>query len=367
MKVGELFIELGLKGADATARGLETTAKTMRDVASDALKATAAVTALLYGFKKITDQSNQTGLGLSQFKDITGLSADQLQRWQQLAMRFGESAEEITGDIKNVQSAMTDTVLKGKFPEYIQAVNIALQRAGKEGINTFNARDTFGVMAKLREYAKLTAANPDIANKMLASFGLSDKTIGALRTSTFDLNKADKTRMYSDSQIKTLNNLSVRWSELIDKIQHGIGRLNIKFGPTLLKDIEKLIPAIFKMIDAFGVLAEKLQLIKQIGKVFDGWTKLFSAVGDVADDMSGKNKQNKILPSVETLKYVGKDLLQSINPFSSGGGSTATTTNNVTIHVQAEGDPSEVAEAINLHIQQAFRQMPQAGSQGGGV
>lgn len=344
----------------------------MRDVASDALKAAAAVTALLYGFKELGDQSNQAGLELSQFQDITGLSADQLQRWQQLAIHFGETAGEMTGDIKNVQAAMTDMILKGKPPEFIQAINNVLQKAGKDGISIFNARDTYGVMGKLREFAQLTKSNPDITNPMLASLGLSQKTIGALRTSQFDLNRPDRSRLYSQSQIKTLNDLSIRWSELVDKIQHGIGNLNIKFGPSLLKDIEKLIPSIFKMVDAFAALTEKLELIKEVGKIFTGWTALFTAIGDAANFAKKPGGGAEALNLIKN-QFHGTNLSDLINSTVSdvgsrvfGNSSQGQTNNSVQITVHGvEGDSSSIGAEIAAHVSQAFRQLPQGGSGGG--
>lgn len=365
MRVAELFVNLGLSGADKVSAGLGTIKNNMLEVGTVAAGITAGITAAVYAFKKLSAESNQTGQELTQFSNLTGLSADKLQRWQQLALKSGESADELMGNVKSLQDTMNKLVTFGQAPQGLTGIANSLQSMGKP-LDRSKFRDTFYMLDKLREYAKGTKDAPDVANGLLKSFGLSDNMVQALRTSKFDLNKSDSSRMYSPEGIRQLNAMKVKWDELGSSIEHAIGKLNIRFGPALLKDLTALTTQVFKLAEALGTLIIKLHVIEGVGKVVSGWTQLSSLVTDMLDP----KKRSQILPNSDTLANLGRDALGSIlGPPPAAGGTKST---SITTNISIDGDGkngaqlgAEIASHVNKIVNDSMRQLPQAGNGGG--
>lgn len=328
-------------------------------MAVEATVAAAAISAAVYAFKEFSAQSNSAGMGIAQFNARTGQSEQALQRWQYLMRQSGVSTEETTGNLEGLQKAMTQLSI-GKPPEGFQAVNNILASNG--GFDRSRIKDTEYVLERLRKYAQLTKDNPAIANHVLESFGLSGNFIGGLRTSTVDINKVPRASLYSDKEVTSLSKMSVAWSNLGDKVQKAIGRLNIKFGPSLLKDLTLITDKMLILVNAVGTLAEKLHVLEGVAKVVSGLSLLTGAATDVADDLSGKNKQNRILPESGTVTNLFKDLMvNGLGSFT--GGTTNQVTVNSSVTVSGAGHAADIGLQIGTHIKQeinkAFRQTPQ--------
>lgn len=353
MRIADLFVNIGVKGADKTASALGNVKTSMGDVASTSLAAKAAIAGVLYGLERLMSESGHVGTGLTQFANLTGLSADRLQRWQYLALQSGESAEEMTSSIEGVQKAMTKMLLGQGAPAGINALKNLV------GFDASKARDTFYVLDKLREYARKTKDTPDVANEILGSFGISPTTIQALRSSSVKLDEVDPSRMYSKGQIARLNKVNIAWANLGDKITHQMGRLNSKFGPSLVKDISGLADQVLKLVDAFGSLAEKLELVSGFGKIFEGWSEIFKLAGEGVNKINGKDK-SPFLPDSDTLKVFIHSLLG--DPMKVPA-SPRVINNHVNAHVTVHGvhDAHEVPKHVNKMINDAARQFPQGG------
>lgn len=359
MDIATLAVKIGVTGIDKTVNGLNTTRKVLGDVTSTSLEAKAGILGVLYATQQLVSASNLAGMGLVQFANRTGISTDYLQRFQAMARASGISADEMASNIENVQKAMAQLAL-GNAPMGLQALS---------NIVTFDrsrSREIPYVMAKLREYAQKTRNTPDIANQVLSSFGLSGNAIGMLRTSQFDMSKVAGASMYSAKETTALAKMQAGWAELGNSIEKSIGHLNVRFGPSLLKDLTQLTNQILRMVSAFAALAEQLHVLSGIGKVFQGWTQLFQVGNELARD---KNR-----PSIGALldtAFRGSvvDNLQGLANSRASGNQTKNV--NVSTHVTVHGsvDAVDVAQQIGEHVNKmingAMRQSPQAGQTGG--
>jgi len=117
MEIAELFVRLGVKGASETKTALTSTKNTLGEVSTSALAAKAAIVATIYAVERLMSTSANAGNGLQQFSDLTGLSAEQLQRYQFAARQAGATNENLTSSIKGVQSAITNMLLGKGQPE----------------------------------------------------------------------------------------------------------------------------------------------------------------------------------------------------------------------------------------------------------
>ena len=270
MQIGELFINIGLEGADSAKTAFNDIRKGLNETASAALKVTATLTGALYAFREFTKQSTEAGLGLVKFNNYTGLSEDSLQRWQQLGIASGVAAERMTSDITELQEKMTQMILSGGNPATIEAL------ANTVGFDVNKARDTNYVLAKVREYALKTKDIPDIANKVLQPF-VSRDLIQAFRTSTFDLQKDfDPRRAYTSGQAQQLAQMEIGWNKMMDRIQHEIGRFQLRFGPNVLKQLTtETIPALIEFFNSLATLLQRMQALHGLQSVIKGWSQLF--------------------------------------------------------------------------------------------
>lgn len=359
MKISELFIDLSIHGTGEARAALGEIKQGTEFVAWSATKAVATITTLIYGLKKLQDQSDDTGFGLSQFSQITGESNQILQRWQQLGLKAGVATDEITKSVVDLQAKMLDLVAFGKAPDGFPLFLDAMARMGKP-IDTNKFRDIYYMLGKIREFAHDFKGPADIRERVLAGLVSGTAFRQALKTSAVNLEDIDPTRIYSERQIKTLTNLHNRWMDLINKIEVSFGKSNARFGPGILKDIEGLTSNILDLVNAFAKLNEQLHILMAVGKIFQGW----GLIAQLATETI--NSQKKISPKYDPNvinKYQPEPslLLQRLQ--------TAATYVTNTFHIEGKGSPDEIATAIKEHLSivhnNAFRQIPNANTGGG--
>jgi hypothetical protein len=365
MTIAELAVNLGVKGTEKVGSALTGVRKQMSGITSTSLEAKAAIIGVMYGLERLTAQSGQMGTSLAQFNSLTGLSADQLQRWQYLALKSGESAQEMAGSIQAVQNAMSKMILGQGAPQGITALKNVV------GFDINKARDTFYVMDKLREYAQKTKDLPDIRNQVMRTFGLSDNTIQAMATSKVNLANVPLDHMYTEGQTKRLNEVNIAWASLGDKIEHSFGKLNSKFGPKMISDISSLADQVLRLVDAFASLAQQLQLVAVFGDIFKGWTEIFKTAGDATKAISSAKKTGNwqgLLPDSDTMKVFLHSLFGDPIAVPKGGANHTThVQTNVTVHGMTDGD--ELAAKISGHVKthldkqnnRTARQLPAGG------
>lgn len=369
MTVAELFVKLGIKGADKTRSALENVGEGLENVKSMSLEAKAALVGAVYALERLMSGAAQQGLALKQFGDFTGLSTDRLQRWQYIARQTGTSADEMASSIKSVQAAMAKMAAGQGSPAGLGAV------MGKVGLDPSRLRDTFYVMDKLREYAKATKDVPDLANQFLASFGLSEGAIRTMRESDLDLNKVSPDKLFSGNQIEQLAKISVAWENLWDKIQKGAGAFASLHGLKLVNEISKITDEVLKLIGAFTKLIEKLRVFELIGLAFKGWGQIFELINQNIGDAGKNTESGKKEPLDKLLQSkldAGMDnILGFFENIRSGGvigaqpaqpkGTGITQNNNAQINIYGVDKAADAQHELNKATMRAFRQLSAQG------
>lgn len=361
MTIAELFVNLGVKGTEKATKEVGNVKNSLGDVASSGLAAKAAIVGVIYGLERLMSQSAKTGTSIAQFSAFTGISGETLQRWQYAARQAGESSDELMGNIKSVQAAMTSMLTGHGAPEGMAML------ANKVGFDTSKARDTIYVMQKLQEYANATKNTPDLANRVMASFGLSEGTIAAMRRNSFTAANLAKAPIYSDKESAQLNKVDVAWSNLGQKIQMAVGHLTAKHGMTLVNDVSQLANAFLKCVDAVTTLVEKLKLLQVLGKVFEGWTLIFNAIGKGTQSLLG-NANEKNIKNWKGLKkdpvsmlsdWIGDKIVSPTPAYAHGGNKTINNNISQNLHFQHDGkDHARTGHEVKRAVQGALRQMP---------
>lgn len=371
MKIAELFVNLGLKGADQAGKALGGIKGGLGEVKSLSLEAKAAILGVVYGLEKMMSNSAQAGTGLYNFNALTGMSTKELQQWQYAARQAGVSGEELTGSMKAVQSTMANMLMGKGAPEGLAMV------ANKVGLDPAKMRDTVYMMQQLQKFAQQVPQ--DVGNQMLKSFGLSEGTIAAMRRNMFRPDVMAKAPTYGTGEIKQLDKVNVAWSNLGQKVQMAFGHMTAKDGMKIVGEISKMTTEILKLADALTKLADKLQIFKWVGKVFEGLAMLTNITTDQVGSLTGKIGKDGVLKGTgehilgnleglgEAVKGAYLTAQDALAPPVSPQGPTKAPSNvnvNQTLNFQHDGkDSHKTGKDVHKAVKDAFRQM-QAQGQG---
>lgn len=272
MNIAELFVSLGLKGADKTVSGLSSIKKELGGIKDISFETKAAIAAAMYGLERLMAASGKTGTGLVNFNALTGLSTKQLQQWQYAAAQAGAGAEDMSSSVKAVQSAMTNMLLGKGAPEGMGML------ARTVGFDPARIKDTFYVLEKIQEFVR--KAPPELAMSVAKSFGVADSIVAGMRRNMFRDDIFKKAPMYSEGELKQLDRVNIAWGNIGRKIEMAIGHLNAKHGGVMVQDISKLIDKLTILLGKFLQLAEQLKLFEKLSTVMGA---LADSVGVVSN------------------------------------------------------------------------------------
>lgn len=357
MTIADLFVNLGVKGDGQAQKALGGVKTGLGEVKSMSLEAKAAILGAIYALESYMSDSAKAGTNLLNFTSATGMSAQALQQWQYAARQAGVSGEEMETSFKGVQQSMSNMLLGKGAPEVMAIL------ANKVGFDKNRAQDTQYVMGQLQKLAQ--EIPPDIGRNLIAPL-VGENIFAAMRRNAFRPEVMSHAPTYSDREIVQLNKVDVAWSNLGNKIKMAIGHMTSSHGLSIVKDISMLTDQILKMVSAFELLAEKLQLFKVIGKIFEGWGFIFNGVNQGINAITGDKKDsNKKLdkdPVTMISDWIGKAILgeDHITPKVTENQNKNNVVNinqNITHNGDAK-DTKAVKDAHKIGINQAARQIP---------
>lgn len=315
MQIAELFVSLGIKNADKTISALTQVQTNLGKVASTSLEVKAAILGAMYALEHLMSESTSRATSISNFSTLVGLSTKELQQWQYAANQGGESNEQFAASFKAVQDKLALLKLSQSEPEGLKFLvsvipDFDIKRATEDGKYMW---------LEMQKYLQLSKSPIDIQNKMASSFGYGNDAIIAMRRNAFNETNFKKAPLYNDNEINNLYKIGIAWDNLNRKIQMFIGHLNAKYGMQLITDINLLLKDVLKLIDAFALLAKKLELFKWVQTMFKGWENILNTINDVLDKINAKTDKQKSDAEKRLEKEPLYKFLQNpFNPFYSG-------------------------------------------------
>lgn len=312
--VGELFISLGVKGAEKTVGAITTVKDGLKGIAATSLETKAAIIASIYAIERLFEASGQRGTALENFNALTGVATKTVQQYQWAAQQVGVSNEEVSSSFVNLQKNMTKTLLGKGAPE---GLGMFAQKGGNvtaEDIARYQEHPE-ELLQKLQQYAH-TEKNKGLRNDVLSSFGLGGNMISALDRNAFSPEMLKKAPTYSDSQISNLDKANAAWKNLGTTIEMIFGKINAKHGLGFVNDISKLLPPIQKVVAALVSFAEKVHLFEGLGKIFDGMAKAIDTIGSAIERLEKSKALTTFMKSLsESYDFFKKNPITSIvNP-----------------------------------------------------
>lgn len=367
MKIADLFINIFLKDTGVE-KGLKKTETSMQGIVSSSLLAKAAVLGVIAALERMTGAASQRGMDLYKFQKATGLSAQELQKWQYAAGRFDVSGQEMAETISNLQGSMTDMLMGKGAPE---AMGLFSQ-FGIE-LDPTKFRDTFYLMGKIQEFAK--KAPPDVARNLLKSLNINDNVLQMLKSMDLEKDKISKKFIITDDEITKLTEINKAWKDMWFAVQSLGTKFVAKNGLFAVDTLRNVFTLFTNIASAIADIIDKSQALKVglaaiaaiILAVFAPITAAVSAIilllSDVQNLLNGKDsvigKVGKWFEGSqgEASRPWEKNAAIPEQPWMKGGGETDNSkvvNINAYLETPANASPKEFATSLEKEMSNAF-------------
>jgi len=191
-----------------------------------------------------TQKASAYAQALNVFSNTTGLSSQQLQKWEQHAASAGITAEEMASTVRNLQKAGTDVLMGQGNAKPWAFLGLA------------PSQDPFDVLEKLK--ASLKSVPTALGSRMAEELGLSDAMISFLREAE-QLPQGEEGLLLKDSDLKRLKQFNIYFNQTLDTVKRQTRQFGVVMAP--IADY---------MLYAFGKVADSvLYLTTQLGKFND--------------------------------------------------------------------------------------------------
>lgn len=367
MNIGELAINLGVKGGDNAKKELQKVKGGLEDVKSMSLEAKAAIVGALYGLERLMGASMKQGMHLRNFSEATGLSTKRIQQWDYAARQAGVSAEEMESSLVSVQDKMVAMLQGEGAPKGIAMFADYMAKIGQP-IDMKKVRDMEYMLPALQKFSQ--SAPPDILRGFMGSMGVGMNMFGAMRQNSFREDVYKRAPILNNGQVNANARAGALWADLQSKFEQKSGQFTAEHGEQLIKALSDLMSAVFKLSDIMLKVAENLNLFGLPGKAIDGVGKMF--------DMSGKQdsligvKRNIESLTMKDVKGMGSVFMENMQRQQKNMATgfikydmnaitknkpAQTITNNVNMQFQHDGkDAKKVGTSTTQAMNKVYRQ-----------
>lgn len=245
MIAGELFVNLGIKGADKTVGALTAVRRGMQGIGAASLEAKASILAAFYALEKMISGSTALGASLTNLDAILGRgTAESLQRYQWAAKEAVRGADKgMEGLFKSISNAMAELLNTGKAPPWLASVMGATR--GSDGFFGTNKDDLIRYQNRPGDFItdrlqpwRQQEKDHGRANIVKKSFGVDDLIDAAMQKGAFSRSQLNKAPVLKEKEIETLNDLGKAFDNFVTDFMRDMNRLNAFIGKFLfLKNI----------------------------------------------------------------------------------------------------------------------------------
>lgn len=236
MKIGELFIALGFKvsGSDA----LEDAERGIQRAAIKAGALAVAVNGINYAFLRMIDGARAAAVEMKNFAGATGLSTEELKRWQAAGAINDVAEKEVAQTITAVQRGIANIRLRQGNIKPFQMLGVQPED------NTFSAIDKMA--------ASLRQLRPEIAAVIAAEAGISDPMFQWMRRADFTARQLEQRYIMTQQEQGALVELNRQWQALTFKIKSVRDKFASIFTPVLIvitKTLKLILDQLAKFVE----------------------------------------------------------------------------------------------------------------------
>lgn len=293
MRIGEFFIQLGVK-ADVTK--VKDFVRAISNLPVETAGAILAIGGIQYKLAQLAQQAFETAVGLQHFTMQTGLSAQELQRWQVVGEQANVSAEAVASSVSNLQRQMAEIRLgRGNISPF-QMLGIGVDQ------------DAFGVLRQLR--SRIKSVDPATFTNIISQMGLSPEMVNLLKLSNVEFEKMSRLiKVLSVDQENTF----IRTRMALVQFGQVIRYTAFEHIETMIRAMEKMWYTISKSQTAFMALgAAILALGVYFLPVTAAVVGLMLLLDDLATYFTGGD--SLIGRAISGIKKLGEEMKKSLSP-----------------------------------------------------
>jgi hypothetical protein len=218
MKIADFFVGLGFD-IDGAPELKELDAK-LSDMRNNAAKLLAVFAGMTAAMGAMLNATLDLARGFNLFEKSTGLSANELKRWQYVAEQVGASGEEVAQSIKTIQQARADIMMGTGNVAPWQLLGIA------------PGDDPFETLKQLRE--RIRTLDPAVARSIVGQMGISEGVFAMLRLSNHEFDELQKKFQLTKTNNAILAKANQEWAKFKFEISAVRDRLVAELVPALL-------------------------------------------------------------------------------------------------------------------------------------
>jgi hypothetical protein len=395
MKIAELFVALGIQVEGGGK--LDEVDRALNRTAMSGAKTALSMAALTASFLAMLNASAKAAVALNNYATATGLSTDELQRWQRVAATTSVPVDDVAATLKGLQETAAKIMLGGPA-------------SGIWGLLGITPHDNPAAILDKARIALSRIKDVGLARQLANQIGLSENMFRLLRASDEQMQESDKGLVVTTEQIDALRRLSQAWAlfryDLAASRTQFFSRFapafekGIKFMGVLLREFIDLFagsngligllgaavvaivafqgPAIAAGLAVVGAWAPVLLLFaalalaiddvvtgltggdgifKRMGESIGEWLSKFETLLDIFNWMS-QTSSKTALPSGETPSDLGGEF--SI-PGAMKTNNTSTVNSPITVNVSGNADATtvkKITSAVDNSVSEAYRSSP---------
>lgn len=263
MKAADLFINIGITGANTVGKTLGGIQGGLKDVASSSLAAKAAILAAFYGLEKLTGWATNKGMELYKFQIATGMSSMELQKWQHALRLAGVSAEETADYITGLQQSMVKLQLEGGMDRIYKFMKTAgVDFDLKKALDPLNG--AFYTARKIQEMLKSPNVPAGVGMFLAKDLGMSMKMIQANKLMNLERDKGNAKDYISIQTQKDLFKINSQFQDMWSHLEAKGANFISKHGKEMVEGFAGLAESAADFAEALASIGEKLEIFKAV-------------------------------------------------------------------------------------------------------
>lgn len=288
MKIADLFINVGLTGAQTTNRELGKVKGTLGEISTAGLAAKAGILGAVYGLEQMMAASARTGNDLVTFANNTGISMRVLQQYQYAAVQAGATTAELQQSFEGLQSMLTKMSIGDGMPKFLGLLTTYVGKLDESKLMG-PKQDIPYVFQKIQEFVR--KAPPNLTKELLGF--LPAHILSGMHDNVFRPEMLNKAPTYSETEARKLQGVGIQWANIGRQIEMAFGHLNAKHGGDLSANIGKIAAEILTLVGSLLTLSENLKLFSVIEKAFQGWEFIIQGLLSLVNTINGKDEKGK--------------------------------------------------------------------------
>lgn len=372
MEIAEFFVNIGIKGADKTVGALGEVKGGLSGVLSSSLAAKAALLAVVYGAEKLTSAAATTGAALHSFSNLTGMSTEGIQKWENAFRQVNVPIENVRSSFVNMQKDAAKWLDLGDAG----MAEVRARMMEVNGVEFDPEKMANDPNYRINQLIKYLRGEKNIGKRNVIGnmAGADDQFIAGVVDKRFSYAKDSGINgILKQSEVEKLNGVKIAWDNIWDKVDKTIARLTSAHGEDFMKglstavnDVERLVKALDRLGDRVGVFRIISELFHPLAVIADALIKVLEHLGGTKDVNKDGSIVDRLLNWRDQLDKKSFDWIKKNDngeiwhpPMSIPNNNQSNVSGDKTVNVTINGspDPAKTIDQFQQHINIAGRQL----------